>query len=113
MSNKKLACLAAATMIGVALIAAPAQARGAGGLRAATMGQSVVGRPGFAGRAGWRGHHRFLGPLLGFGLGLGVLDAAAYSSCWTSVQTPFGSQRVWAVSHCNLGYGGDFDGPRW
>src|ERR1051326_5509007 len=31
MSNKKLACLAVATMISAALIAAPAQARGGGG----------------------------------------------------------------------------------
>jgi hypothetical protein len=116
-NHKKLACLAVATMLGVALIAAPAQARGAvrggvlggfdgGGFRAAASG------PSFARRAGWWSGRR-LGPLLGFGLGLGTLSVAEGSSCWTWVQTPFGWQRVWAVSHCGLGYGGNFHGPYW
>jgi hypothetical protein len=129
MSNKKLTCLAVATMLGAALITAPVQARGAvhggavgrlggGGFREAATGPGFAGRtgfvgsPGFAAGAGWWGSRR-LGLLLGFGLGLGTLNAAADSSCWTWVQTPFGWQHVWAVSHCGLGYGGDFYGQYW
>lgn len=111
MSNKKLTGLAVATMLGVALITAPVQARGAVHGGPGFAGRTgFVGRPAFVGRAGWWGGRR-LGPLLGFGLALGTLNAAADSSCWAWVQTPFGWQRVWAVSHCGLGYGGDFYGP--
>lgn len=96
MSKKKLACLAVATVIGAALIAAPAQARGGGGgfggggVHAGAVGGFGAGgmRPagighGFAGR-------RFVAPL--FGVGVGVFGT---SSCWTLVQTAFGLEQVW------------------
>jgi hypothetical protein len=85
--NKKLASLAVATVIGAALIAAPAQAqrfgmRGGGGFAAARAGgfsgglargpafagrsafvgrSGFVGRPGFVGRAGFVGRSGFVG----------------------------------------------------
>jgi hypothetical protein len=96
MSNKKPACLAVATVIGAALIAAPAQARGGGGgfggggMHAGAVGGFGGGgmrpagiAPGFAGR-------RFVGPLFGVGVGL-----YAASSCWTLVPTAFGWEQVW------------------
>jgi hypothetical protein len=94
MSDKKLACLAVATVIGAALIAAPAQARGGGfgggGVHAGAVGGFGGGGmrpagigPGFAGR-------RFVGPL--FGVGVGLYGA---SSCWTLVPTAFGWEQVW------------------
>jgi uncharacterized protein YcfJ len=60
MSNKKLTCLAVATMLGAALITAPVQARGAvhggavgrlggGGFREAATGPGLAGRTGFVG----------------------------------------------------------------
>lgn len=89
MSNKKLACLAVATVIGAALMAAPAQARGGvggfggGGMHAGAVGPGFVGGHGFAGR-------RLVGPLFGLGVGL-----YAASSCWTLVPTAFGWEQVW------------------
>jgi len=88
MRNKKLVGLTVATVIGAALIAAPAQARfgggggggfhggfgggggfrgaavggfGGGGFRTAAIGPGFAGRPGFAARPGFIGRPGFVG----------------------------------------------------
>jgi hypothetical protein len=121
---KKLASLAVATMIGAALIAAPAQARfggGGGGMRGGggfavahvggfggfrgggfVRGPAFVGRSAFIGRSAFVNRaffpgRRFVAPFFG----VGALYAG-YSSCWTWVPTAFGWRRVWA---CNFSYG--------
>jgi hypothetical protein len=102
--KRKLACLAAATLIGAALIGAQAQARGGwhggGWHSAAWHGAAWHG-------AAWHGRffphhrfaffhrHRFVGPFVG-------LYASGYSSCWTWVPTSIGWRRVWA---CDYPYG--------
>ena len=125
----KLAALAAATVIGAVLIAAPAQARfggfggmrGGGGFGAAHVGGfggfrgGFVGHPGFGGRSAFVNHgffpgrrfaffphRRFIGPFFG----VGALYAAGYSSCWTWVPTAYGWRRAWACdSDYGYGYG--------
>jgi hypothetical protein len=119
MMYKKLAALAAATVIGAALIAAPAQARfggfggmhGGGGFGVAHVGgfggfrSGFVGRPAFVGRSAFVHHgffpHRRFAPFFG----VGALYAAGYSSCWTWVPTAYGWRRVWA---CDYPYGNDY-----
>jgi hypothetical protein len=73
MIDRKLATLAAATVIGAALTAAPAEARFGGGLHGGSVrGPVFAGRPAFGNRqfsAGRRfafiPHHRLVGPLSG------------------------------------------------
>lgn len=68
MSNKKLVSLAVATLIGAALIAAPAQARVDGGRHSGIVrGPVLVGRAAVGHHPFFR-HHRFEGPFLGLGL---------------------------------------------
>ena len=128
----KLAALAAATVIGAVLIAAPAQARfggfggmhGGGGFGVAHVGGvggfggfrgGFVGHPGFGGRSafvnhgffpgrrfGFFPHRRFIGPFFG----AGALYAGGYSSCWTWVPTAYGWRRAWV---CDSGYGYGYD----
>ena len=108
MNHRKLASFAAAALIGVALVASPAQARfvGAGGWHGGgwhgggwhggfVRGPAFVGRRAFVGRpfvhrAFFHRRH-FVGPFIGAGV-----IAAGYSSCWTWVPTAFGWQRAWA-----------------
>jgi hypothetical protein len=122
----KLASLtAAATLVGAALIVAPAaQARGGGGggwhgggggWHGGGGGWHGAGAWHGAGMwrgAAWRGaawhgrfsphrrfaffhRHRFVGPFFG-------LYAAGYSSCWSWAPTPVGWRRVWV---CDYPYG--------
>jgi len=122
MIHKKLAALAAATVIDVALTAAPAQARfggfggmrGGGGFAVAHVGGfrgGFVGRPAFVGRSAFVNHGFFPGRRFAFFphrrfvapfLGVGALYAAGYSSCWTWVPTAYGWRRAWV---CNSDYG--------
>ena len=127
MIYKKLAALAAATVIGAVLIAAPAQARfgGFGGMRVgggfagARVGgftgfrSGFVGRPAFVGGSAFINHgffpgrrfaffpnRRFIAPFVGVGaFGVGLTA----SSCWTWVPTAFGWRQVWA---CDSSWGG-------
>jgi hypothetical protein len=121
MIYKKLTSLAVATVVGAALIAAPAQARfgggfGGGGFHGGGFGGGFVRGPGFGGgfarggfigRPGFIGRSAFFPGRWGWGGGWGVgaigLGALAASSCWTLVPTAFGWQQVWA---CNSGWGG-------
>lgn len=123
MIHKKLAALAAGTVIGAALMAAPVQAGfggfggmrsgggftsahvgGFGGFRGGFMGHpAFIGRPAFVNHGFFPGHrfaffahHRFIAPFFG----VGALYAS-YSSCWTWVPTPHGWQRAWV---CDYGY---------
>jgi hypothetical protein len=120
MISKKLAYLAAATLIGTAFIVSPVQAR-FGGLRGGGFavahvggfGGGFVGRPAFVGRSAFIGrpgffpgrrfaflpHRRFISPFFGAGA-----LYAGYSSCWTLVPTIYGWRRVWA---CGYPYGYD------
>jgi hypothetical protein len=130
MIYKKLVALAAATVIGAVLIAAPAQARfgGFGGMRvggsfagAHFAGVHVggftgfrsgfVGRPAFVGGSAFVNHGFFPGRRFAFFphrrfiapfFGVGALYAAGYSTCWTWVPTVYGWQRAWV---CNSDYG--------
>ena len=125
MIYEKLAALAAATVIGAVLLAAPAQARfggfggmrgggggfagahvaGFGGFRGGFAGHSAfVGRPAFVHHGFFPGHRfaffrhrRFIAPFFG----VGALYAAGYSSCWTWVPTAYGWRRAWV---CDYGY---------
>jgi hypothetical protein len=104
MSKGKLACLAAAIVIGAALIGAPVQARGGwhgGGWHGAAW-------HGAAWHGGWHGrffpHHRFaffhrrhFGPFVG-------IYAGGYSSCWSWVPTAFGWRQVWVCGPYGYGY---------
>jgi hypothetical protein len=127
MIHKKLAALAAGTVIGAALITAPVQAgfggfggmRGGGGFAGAHVGgfggfrggfaghPAFIGRPAFVNHGFFPGHRfaffphrRFIAPFFG----VGALYAASYSSCWTWVPSPYGWQRAW-VCDSDYGYG--------
>jgi hypothetical protein len=131
MIYKKLAALAAATVIGAALMAAPAQARFGGfggmhvgggfagahvggftGFRGAFVGHpGFVGRPGFVGGSAFVNHGYFPGRRFAFFpnrrfvapfFGVGALYGASYSTCWTLVPTAYGWQRAWV---CDSDYG--------
>ena len=125
MIHEKLVALAAATVIGAVLIAAPAQARfggfggmhGGGGFAVAHVGGfggfrgGFVGHPAFAGRSAFVNHGFFPGHRFGFFphrrfiapfFGVGALYAAGYSSCWTWVPTAYGWRRAWV---CSSDYG--------
>ena len=128
MIHKKLASLAVATVIGVVLIVAPAQARfGGGGMRGGggfagahiggfrggfVRGPTFVGRSAFVNRRVFANraffphrrfaffpHRRFVGPFFGVGAGY-----AADYSCWAWVPTYYGVQRVWVCSNYGYGY---------
>ena len=111
MTYKKLAFLAAVTLIGAVLIASPVQARFGGGGHGGGWRGGFVRGPAFVGRRAFVGRpfvHRaffprrhFVGPFIGAGI-----VAAGYSSCWTWVPTAFGWQRVWACGWSSpWGYG--------
>ena len=122
MVYKKLACLAAAAVVGASLMAVPAQAGFGGfggmhvaafaGMRVGGFGGGFVGRSAFVGRPAFINHglfpahrfaffphRRFIAPFFGVGA------LAAYSSCGTWVPTAYGWRRVWACdSDYRYGY---------
>jgi hypothetical protein len=107
MIYRKLAALAAATVMGAALMAAPAQAR-FGGFGGFVGHPGFIGRPAFVNHGFFPGrrfaffpHHRFIAPFLG----VGALYATGYSSCWTWVPTAYGWRRAWV---CDSDYGYDY-----
>jgi len=125
MTYTKLTLLAAASVIGTALIAAPHTAsakmggmsgggmRGHSGFAAAHIGGTggfarsgvAVARPAFVNRPvlahhAFFPHRRFVRPFFG----VGAVYAAGYS-CWRWVPTAYGLQRVWA---CDYPYYGDY-----
>jgi len=110
MISKRPASLAVATVIGAALIAAPAQARfgggrGSGGFAVAhaggfsgfrgvfVQGPAVAGRSPFIGRPFFP-YRRFITPFDRVGV-----FYEPYLSCWTWVPMNFGWQRVWECKY--------------
>ena len=123
MTYRKLTLLAAAGVIGTALMAAPHAAsakmggmsgggmRGHSGFAAAHIGGGGVARSAFVARPGFVNrpalahraffpHRHFVRPFFG----VGAVYAAGYS-CWRWVPTAYGLQRVWA---CDYPYYGDY-----
>jgi len=120
-SKLKLACLAAAIAIGVALFGAPALARGGGGWHGGGgmgwhgggMGWHGAAWRGAAWRGaawhgGWHGrffphrrfaffHHRRFGPFFG-------IYASGYGTCWSWVPTPLGWRYVWVCGPYGYGW---------
>jgi hypothetical protein len=114
MIKRKLACLAAAAVIGAAVFAAPAQAHGGGGggggwhtaWRGPVSGGAAWNGAGWRGAA-WHGRffphhrfaffrHRFVGPFFG--------AVYAGGSCWNWIPTPVGWRSVWVCGY-PYGYG--------
>jgi hypothetical protein len=126
-SKLKLACLAAAIVIGAALFGAPALARGGGwggggggwhggvgwhgGWHGAAMNGAMWHGAAWRGAAwhgGWHGrffpHRRFaFFPHRRFGPFFGIY-AGGYSSCWSWVPTPLGWRNVWVCGPYGYGF---------
>ena len=126
-SKLKLACLAAAIAIGVALFGAPALARGGGGWHGGGGGWHGGGMGWHGGGMGWHGaawrgaawrgaawhggwhgrffphrrfaffHHRRFGPFFG-------IYASGYGTCWSWVPTPLGWRYVWVCGPSGYGW---------